>query len=152
MRIFRLTLACLLLLATAPLGGCMISHGMFDPLSAGSALDESQLRFSRLVRWQQWEKAAEMVHPDARDDFEKMMRALNGVQFTDWELTEVDVAEDFETAHVEILIEGYSPRTMINHQAIMVQEWERMSTVTHGWVVSPHLDALADKFGVSANR
>lgn len=147
MRIFRVMIVCLLVVGTAPLGGCFFSYGRFDPLSAGTALDESQLRFSRLIRWHQWEKAAEMVDPESRAEFEKMMRALNGVQFTDWELSEVQMGDDFETAHVEIMISGYSPRTMINHSVIMVQEWKRTNSVTHGWVVAPKLDTLADKFG-----
>ena len=49
-------LAAVLVSALAALSsGCLWSHGQLDVLGTGTAFDESQLRFSRLVRWGHWE-------------------------------------------------------------------------------------------------
>jgi hypothetical protein len=143
----RRLLAALVLAATTALPGCMLfSYGQFDPLSSGRAFDDAQVRFNRLVRWGQWEKASEMVARDQREEFLKVGKALADVRFTDWDVTTLEMGEGFSKATVEIRIEGYRPTTLMGHEVRMVQEWERLEGVSSPWVVRPRLDELTLAF------
>jgi hypothetical protein len=143
----RRLVAALLLAATAGLSGCMLfSYGQFDPLSSGRAFDDAQLRFNRLVRWGQWEKASEMVAAEEREAFLAVGKALGDVRFTDWDVTTLEMGDGFANAHLEVRIEGYRPTTLMHHEVRMVQEWERLEGVSSTWVVRPRLDELSLAF------
>ena len=144
----RNAFATLLLVASALLpSGCLFSHGQFDLLGTGTAFDETQERFSRLVRWGHWEMAVPLVAEDQRDHFVEVMRKLDDVKFTDWEIITIDVATGFDTARAEILLEGYRESNLMRAEAVMVQEWERIPSIESEWVVRPDLDAVAIAFG-----
>lgn len=143
-------LAAVLMSAVAVLSsGCLWSHGQLDVLGTGTAFDESQLRFSRLVRWGHWEMASAMVAEDQREHFIEVMRGLGDVKFTDWEVTLLDVAKGFDTARVEIRLEGYRQSSLMHSEAVMVQEWERIPSIESQWVVRPDLDAVARAFAAN---
>jgi hypothetical protein len=143
----RRLVAALLLAASTALPGCMLySYGQFDPLSSGRAFDDAQLRFNRLVRWGQWEKASEMVASEEREGFLAVGRALSDVRFTDWDVATMEMADGFASAEVVIRIEGYRPQTLMHHEVRMVQAWERLEGVSSPWVVRPRLDELTLAF------
>jgi hypothetical protein len=143
----RNAFAALLLAASAVFSsGCLFSHGQFDLLGTGTAFDETQERFSRLVRWGHWEMAIPLVAEDQRDHFSEVMRELDDVKFTDWEIINVDVATGFDTARAEIRLEGYRESTLMTAEAVMVQEWERIQGIESEWVVRPDLEALRIAF------
>lgn len=142
----RLVILSLLALLVAPLGGCVFSHGQLDLLQHGDSFDEAQTRFSRLVKWGAWQKAVPMVAPDAREEFVDVMQGLSDVKFTDWEILVLDMGAGFETATVEILLEGFRETTLTHHAAIMTQEWERVDTVMATWQVKPDLTQVAANF------
>ncbi len=144
----RNVLAALLLAASATLQtGCwFFSYGQLDLLSSGWAFDEKQERFNRLVRWGHWEMAVPMVAEDQRERFTEVMRSLEGVRFTDWDVLVVDMAKGFDTAHVEVRLEGYRETTLMQHESVMVQDWERRQGIESDWVVRPDLDAVAAAF------
>ena len=136
-------LAALLLTASAVLNaGCLWSHGQVDILGTGTAFDETQERFSRLVRWGHWEMASAIVAEDQREHFIEVMETLGDVKFTDWEIINVEVATGFDTARAEILLEGYRESTLMTAQAVMVQEWQRIQGIESEWVVRPDLEPL----------
>ena len=56
------------------------------------------------------------------------------------------MGKGFETAHLEVRIEGYRPSTLMQHEVRMVQEWQRLEGVTSPWVVRPRLDELTLAF------
>jgi hypothetical protein len=124
----------------------LFSYGQFDPLSSGRAFDDTQTRFNRLVRWGQWEKAAEMVASEQREEFLAVGKALADVRFTDWDVAAMEMGDGFSTAELVIRIEGYRPTTLMHHEVRMVQEWERLEGVTSPWVVRPRLDELTLAF------
>jgi hypothetical protein len=143
-------LAALLLTASAVLNaGCLWSHGQVDILGTGTAFDETQERFSRLVRWGHWEMASAIVADDQRDHFIEVMQRLEDVKFTDWEILLMDVATGFDTARVEVRLEGYRQSTLMHYEAVMVQEWERIPSVDSQWVVRPDVDAVARAFAAN---
>jgi hypothetical protein len=142
--------AALLLAASTLLNaGCLFSHGQFDLLGTGTAFDETQVRFSRLVRWGHWEMASAMVAEDQREHFIEVMRGLQDVKFTDWEIMLLDVAKGFDTARVEIRIEGYRQSSLMHHEAVMIQEWERIPSIDSEWVVRPDMEAVARAFAAN---
>ena len=143
----RNAFATLLLALSAVLpSGCLFSHGQFDLLGTGTAFDETQERFSRLVRWGHWQMAVPLVAEDEREHFVEAMRKLEGVKFTDWEVLDVEVATGFDTAHAEIRLEGYRESTLTTAEAVMVQEWQRIQGIESEWVVRPNLDSLVVAF------
>jgi hypothetical protein len=139
-------LAALLLSAVCSTTGCLWSHGQLDLLGTGTAFDETQMRFSRLVRWGHWEMASQIVAEDQRDHFIEVMSSLGDVKFTDWEIMITDVAKGFDTARVEVRIEGYRQSSLMHYEAVMVQEWERIPSIESEWVVRPDMDAVARAF------
>jgi hypothetical protein len=143
----RNVLATLLLAASALLPtGCLFSHGQFDLLGTGTAFDETQERFSRLVRWGHWQMAVPLVAEDQRDHFTEVMSKLDDVKFTDWEIITVEVATGFDTAYAAIRLEGYRESNLMQAEAVMTQEWERIQGIESEWVVRPNLDSLAVAF------
>jgi hypothetical protein len=144
----RNVLAAVLLAASATLStGCwFFSYGQVDLLSSGWAFDETQERFNRLVRWGHWEMAVPMVAEDERERFTQVMRSLRDVRFTDWDVLVVDMSKGFDTAHVEVRLEGYRETTLTQGESVMVQDWERHQGLESEWVVRPNLDAVAAAF------
>jgi hypothetical protein len=57
-----------------------------------------------------------------------------------------DVAKGFDTARVEVRIEGYRQSSLMHYEAVMVQEWERIPSIESEWVVRPDMDAVARAF------
>ncbi|MDH3687622.1 MAG: hypothetical protein OEP95_15425 [Myxococcales bacterium] len=142
----RLIILCALVLLVAPLGGCMFSHGQVDVLQHGDSFDKAQKRFSRLVKWGAWQKAVPMVAPDSREAFSDVMQGLAGVKFTDWEILVLDMGKGFQTATVEVHLEGFREATLTHHTAVMTQEWERVDTVMSTWQVKPDMTQVAANF------
>ena len=87
-----------------------------------------------------------MVAPESREEFVDVMEGLSDVKFTDWEILVLDMGSGFETAVVEIRLEGFRERTLTHHAAIMTQEWERVDTVMSTWQVKPDLTQVAANF------
>lgn len=140
----RHAIAAMLLAVTATFGsGCLFSHGQLDLLGSGTAFDEAQERFTRLVRWGHWEMATELVAEDARGQFIETMKAFGRVKFTDWEVLMMDVAEGFGTARVEVRLEGYSEATLARFEGVMIQEWTRSDDIKSIWRVRPDLTAVS---------
>jgi len=142
----RLIILSALVMLVAPLGGCMYSHGQIDVLQHGDSFDDAQTRFSRLVKWGAWQKAVPMVSPDSREEFAAVMEGLADVKFTDWEILVLDMGDGFQTATVEVLLEGFRESTLTHHTAVMTQEWERVDTVLATWQVKPDLTQVAAAF------
>jgi hypothetical protein len=142
----RLVTLCLFVVLMAPLGGCVFSHGQIDLLQHGDSFDEAQTRFSRLVKWGHWQKAVPMVVPEAREEFVEVMNDLRGVKFTDWEILVLDMGKGFETATVEVYLEGFRESTLTHHAAVMTQNWERVDAVMSTWQVRPDLKQVSANF------
>jgi hypothetical protein len=144
----RNVLAALLLAASAALSsGCwFFSYGQVDLLASGWEFDETQERFNRLVRWGHWEMAVPLVAEDQRERFIEVMRKLEGVRFTDWDVLVVDMAQGFGTAHVEVRLEGYRESTLTQVESVMIQEWEKHQGLESKWLVRPDLEAVAAAF------
>ena len=134
------TLAALALCATL-VTGCVFSYGQLDVLQYGDSFDDAYLRFNRSVRWGAWQKALPLVVPEQREEFDRVMSALAGYTFTDWEVVVLDMAGGLGSAHVEVRIEGYHPATLQHRQATLVQEWERIDK-RGNWQVRPQVDRL----------
>jgi hypothetical protein len=143
----RNAFAVLLLAAAAALSsGCLLSHGQLDLLGSGTAFDETQERFNRLVRWGHWEMAAELVADDQREHFVDVMETLRDVKFTDWEILVMDVAKGFDTAHVSVRLEGYKKSSLVYYEGVLEQDWTRIQGIESTWVVRPNVDALSVAF------
>ena len=84
-----------------------------------------------------------LVAEDQREAFIAAMKALGDVKFTDWEVMILDVAEGFDTAHVEIRLEGYRAGGRSRRSPpCMVQDWTRAGRRASRLArqARPHLD------------
>jgi hypothetical protein len=139
----RNVIAALLLAFTAVTGsGCFYSHGQVDLLGSGDKFDGDYERFTRLVRWGHWEMATPLVLEHEQDAFIATMQQLGTVKFTDWEVMVMDMKEGFETAHVEIRLEGYRVKTLETFSGILVQDWVRINKVSSDWKVKPDFTSV----------
>ena len=138
-----MVVAALLVLLTQ--GGCFIYKGRFDPLSHGAKFEEANKRFNRMLRWGQFDKAAVFVAPDIRDGFLAEAQKMSGLHFTDWELQVVDIDDDLERIHVEVLFKAYGP-SLEEKTFGMIQKWERGGEEESAWRVRPQLAELRSTF------
>jgi hypothetical protein len=87
-----------------------------------------------------------MVAPDSREEFIDVMEGLAGIKFTDWEIIVLDMGRGFQTATVEVRLEGFRETTLTHHSAVMTQEWERVDTLMATWQVKPDMTQVAANF------
>jgi hypothetical protein len=125
-----LALSVCALLASA----CFFSHGRFDPFDHGDDFQNARMRFTQLVRWGEFERAASLVVPDAREEFLESAATLGQVRFTDYEILDEQIEDGFESATVQVVYRAYRLDTMIERSVLIVQEWSREDD---GWQVRP---------------
>lgn len=114
----------LLLLATS---GCAMLELVEtrDFLGFKTSLSDTQKRYTRLVRWNEFARASEAVSPEQRDEFLAGMRALGEVRFTDYETEAPVFDERVETAMVRVRYTAYHAETLSAVTYVEEQRWER---------------------------
>ena len=128
--------------------GC--ANGEFrpkDPFDRGLSFNESQHRYTVLVRWSEVQKAKAFVAEDARDKFLADMKALKDARFTDYESEEVELDDEKQKATVHVTYTFYLPSTPYELQIAETQEWTREG-MGNAWRVRSQFE---DRPKVAAN-
>jgi hypothetical protein len=112
-----------------------------DPFLREVALQEAQMKYSSLVRWSSFHKAASYVDPDARDDFIALLPPLETFRFTDYESEPVRIDEDTGECTIHVTYRGYSVRSPFEITIKETQYWKRTS-IRNDWVVTPEFEGL----------
>ena len=115
-----------LLATVAFLIGC--ANGEFrpkDPFDRGLSFNESQHRYTVLVRWSEFQKAKAFVAEEEREKFLADMKALKDARFTDYESEEVELDDEMQKATVHVSYTFYLPSTPYELQIAETQEWTR---------------------------
>ena len=133
-----IALIVLALIALTPTG-CLWFEGRFDPLQKGDAFDVAQKRFTRFVRWNMLDKAAELVDPALRQDFLDETRDFRKLRFTDYEVLVRDLSPDLSEATVDVAFYAYTMSTMVERVINIREEWYR-DEETGRWRVRPRIE------------
>ena len=133
------------LVATGLSLGCAFGEiRLNDPLDRAISLEEAQNRYTVLVRWSDFERAAGFVDPEQRKEFLRNFPSFREVRFTDFESETADIGED-GTATVEVTYFAYTPTSPLEVTITETQYWYRDSKLGNDWRVRPTfrgLDAL----------
>ena len=137
-------LAALNLVALVALGGCV---SFTDPMGRKHALEESQRRYTNLVRWGEIEKAADLVDPALRQDFLGQAAALEGFRITDFEIGSLRHDAD-GSARVTVTYRGYSVGTYLERSMREHQRWF-CEGGGNAWWVQPEIEGLVSTLGAA---
>ncbi len=141
-------LVALLALAFSPGFGCAFGEiHLDDPFNRGYSLQEAQRRYTSLVRWSEFKKAAEFVEEEHRDAFLEDAPSFRELRFTDYETGQVDIDDETGESIVEVTYYAYTPTSPLEVTIIETQHWKR-ETVGNDWEVTSSfagIDALVKR-------
>ena len=110
-----------------------------------SALEDSQRKYTELVRWGEIESASAYVDPEMSEAFIDAAAHFKDIRFTDFESGPLQFGEESETATVSVVYHAYSTRTLVEKRFVEHQLWYREVDSENIWRVRPNLDSVAKK-------
>jgi hypothetical protein len=110
-----------------------------------SALEDSQRKYTELVRWGEIESASAYVDPEMSEAFIDAAAHFKDIRFTDFESGPLQFGEESETATVSVVYHAYSTRTLVEKRFIELQKWYRDVDSENSWRVRPNLDSVSKK-------
>ena len=122
--------------------GC--ANGEFrpkDPFDRGLSFEESQHRYTVLIRWAEFQKAKAFVAEDDREKVLADMKPFKRARFTDYESEEAELDDKKSTATVSVTYTLYLPSSPYELEIVEVQEWTREGS-GNAWRVSSHFEGL----------
>jgi hypothetical protein len=125
------------LLALSALGCATLS----DPFDSQGEFRDTQQRFTQYVRWGNFARASEYVHPDQRQEFMALAPEFSEIRFTDYEIRDVRIGSRARDATADVRYTGYHLSGMIERHVDVRQEWHREAD---GWRVQMDLDWIRD--------
>jgi len=140
-RLFLFTGAVLAALGVLALG---CANGEFrpgDPFDRGLTFNESQHRYTVLIRWAEFQKAKAFVAEEDREQFLLDVKGFKEARFTDYESEDVDLDEEKEKATVNVTYTAYLPSSPYEVQITEIQEWSRVG-MGNRWHVKSRFEGL----------
>ena len=110
-----------------------------------SALEDSQRKYTELVRWGEIESASAFVDPEVSEAFIEAAAHFKDIRFTDFESGPLQFGEKSETATVSVVYRAYSTKTLVEKRFVEHQQWYREVDSENIWRVRPNLDSVAKK-------
>ena len=110
-----------------------------------SALEDSQRKYTELVRWGEIESASTYVDPEMSEAFIDAAAHFKDIRFTNFESGPLRFGEESETATVSVVYHAYSTRTLVEKRFVEHQLWYREVDSENIWRVRPNLDSVAKK-------
>jgi hypothetical protein len=133
----RLTLVVLLGFASVSFLGCANTLAKTQ-----KALEESQRRYTELVRWGEIEGAVVYVDPAVAKKFLETAERFENIRVTDFESGPLEFGADSDTATVNVTYHAYSTKTLVEKKFREKQEWYLEKDTEVGWKVRPDLDSI----------
>ncbi len=121
--------------------GCAVAVGAWGCASMAdqnTMFHETQKRYTRLMRFTDFDSARSFVAVDARDAFRDRTVALRDIHFTDYAVQEMDNGKTSATVIVEYT--GYRSSSPIVISFSEEQQWELAENI---WTVRPTLQEHA---------
>lgn len=146
-----LALALALMLGLLSQIGCSFGQiYLDDPLLREVALQDQQKRYSSLIRWSAFHKAAKYVQAERREEFMEVAPPLKEFRFTDYESGPVELDASGECT-VEVTYYGYRVDSPFEVEVHETQHWKRTG-FTNEWRVFPIFRGLDEARGRAALR
>jgi hypothetical protein len=142
----RFTTTAVTMLAAIAVTGLGCANGEFrfnDPIGREKALEAVQKEYTSLVRWNEFDQAAQFVHPDARAEFLAEAPGED-LRFTDAETKPIEIDEELASANVQVTYLAYNRHSPYEYKVEEDQAWEREGTT---WSVRPTFDGLRKAAG-----
>jgi hypothetical protein len=117
-----------------------------------SALEDSQRKYTELVRWGEIESASAYVDPEVSEAFIEAAAHFKDIRFTDFESGPLQFGEGSETATVSVVYRAYSTRTLVEKRFVEHQQWYREVDSENIWRVRPNLNSVAKKLNGARTR
>lgn len=118
--------------------GCALIGELADPTGRQKSLEDSQRKYTELVRWGQLERASDYVDPELREQYLNHAEAFARIRFTDFESGQLVIGDD-GTATTIVVYHAYSLRTLLEKRILERQQWYRDDKTFRGWRVRPQL-------------
>ena len=122
-------------LATTGLGCAFGEIRWDDPMGHLLSLEETQLYYSQLVRFNDYHTALRFVDPELRDSF--LERVDMALRFTDMQSGPIDMDSMHRESEVVVTYLGYRPNVMVEKKYTEKQSWHR-SPPGNEWFVRPY--------------
>jgi len=110
-----------------------------DPFGRERSLEQSQRRYTELVRWGQLERASAFVDPEQRDEYLKNAAAFDTIRVTDFESGQLEFDPERSSATAIVVYHAYSKSTLLEKRIRENQQWYRDETLANQWHVRPEL-------------
>lgn len=110
-----------------------------DPLGRQDALEETQKKYTDLIRWGEVERAVRYVDPELHGPFLEAAPGFSDLRITDFEIGEITSTKD--SATIEVTYKGYVVSQAVERTARETQHWYR-DTIYNDWRVRPELGKL----------
>ena len=117
----------------------LLSCRTLDPWGDRRHLKESQLSYTQMMRWGDFERASAFVDPEERERFFREAEALADVRVSDYEIGSLDIEDD--TASVRVRYRVYSLASLYESEVLEVQDWY-FDEDEGRWQVRPKLAVL----------
>ncbi len=127
------------LLALGLLASGCSTLGNLDLIGSRKALEESQRRYTQLVRWGEYLAASDYVDPEIRSEFLDHMEGWEMVRFSDYQVRRVDIEDGVSEAEFRVSYLAYHVHSLIEKKVYETQSWYRGKA---GWQVRPDLEHL----------
>jgi hypothetical protein len=114
-----------------------------DAMGRRSALKETQLHYTQMLRWGEFERASQLVEPEVREEFQRYAPVLDGMRITEYDIGDIAYAEGSQSATVTVTYHAYSLATLVETRFREQQEWIREDG-SNTWRVRPRIDGLLD--------
>jgi hypothetical protein len=144
-RSFHVAMATLLLCSL----GCASSF--VDPTGRITSLEETQRKYTQLVRWGEIKRASMYVEPELREEYLSYAPLFDQIRITDTDTDEVKMDAGEKTADVDVVYHGYSYTTYEEKRIFETQSWTRYEGVKNIWLVRPEIAQIAEAFVGAAN-
>ena len=106
------------------------------------SLENVQRRYTELIRWGEFHRAAEFVDPDVLEEFEALASAFTNISITDYEVSRIALDEEKKSATVRVTYHGYRAGLFVEKPLRETQTWVRESG--NHWKVRPELAQLVE--------
>ncbi len=110
-----------------------------NPSGKKNSLEDSQRRYTELVRWGEIERASAFVDPELQDEYLDIAAAVQNIRFTDFESGIPRFADGNDSASVTVVYHAYSLSTLVEKRIRETQEWYREIGPANEWRVRPNL-------------
>jgi hypothetical protein len=117
--------------------GC--ASTLSNPSGKKNSLEDSQRRYTELVRWGEIERASAFVDPELQDAFLDHSAAIQQIRFTDFESGPPRYENGNDSATVNVIYHAYSLSTLVEKQIRETQEWYREGGPANQWRVRPNI-------------